>query len=82
VQLTYDLRYNVAYLRLREPATGVETRQVDDLLNIDIAPDGTLYGIEFLDARSQLFSNGGWLEVIDAALGESAKMEFPAPLPR
>ena len=51
MRLTYDPRYNVAYLRLHEKAEQVETIRVSDEINVDIAPDGTVYGIELLNAN-------------------------------
>jgi uncharacterized protein YuzE len=54
MKLTYDPRYNIAYLRLHEKAGQVETIRVGDQLNVDIAPDGTIYGIELLNANEQL----------------------------
>ena len=56
MKLTYDPRYNVAYLHLREKTAQVETIRVGEDLNIDLAPDGTVYGIEFLNAKEQLFT--------------------------
>ena len=56
MKLTYDPRYNIAYLRLREKAAGVETISASDSVNIDISPDGTLYGIELVNANEQLFT--------------------------
>lgn len=56
MKLTYDPRYNVAYLRLHEKKGEVETIHISDELNIDIAPDGTVYGIELLNANQQLKS--------------------------
>ena len=54
MKLTYDPRYNVAYLQLQETANDVKTLQISDDLNIDIAPDGKVLGIEFLNANEQL----------------------------
>jgi uncharacterized protein YuzE len=54
MKLTYDQRYNIAYLRLHEKVGQVETVQVSDQVNVDVAPDGTVYGIEFLNANEQL----------------------------
>lgn len=54
MSLTYDPTHNVAYLRFREKTTGVETISVSDELNVDLAPDGTIYGIELLNANQQL----------------------------
>ena len=54
MKLTYDPQHNVAYLRLHERPAHVETIHVSDELNIDLAPDGTIYGIELLSANEQL----------------------------
>ena len=54
MQLTYDPRYNIAYLRLKETEIQVETIKITDSVNLDLAPDGTLYGIELLNANEQL----------------------------
>lgn len=70
MKLTYDPRHNVAYLRLREKSAEVETIRVSDELNVDITPDGTVYGIELLDANAQLgAADGGRLVVVDEAAG-------------
>ena len=54
MQLTYDPRYNIAYLRLHAKTSEVETIHVSDEINVDLAPDGTVYGIELLNANAQL----------------------------
>ena len=54
MKLSYDPRYNIAYIRLREKTGEVETIRVSDELNVDLAPDGTVYGIELLNANEQL----------------------------
>lgn len=46
MKLTYDPARNIAYLRLRPMGTDIETIRVSDELNVDIAPDGSVYGIE------------------------------------
>ena len=48
MKITYDPRYDIAYIRLQVRTAEVETIKVSDELNIDIAPDGTVYGIELL----------------------------------
>lgn len=76
MQLTYDPRYNIAYLQLHEKTEQVETIHISDELNIDIAPDGTVYGIELLNANVQLGAEDqGKLIVINEALGE--RQEIP-----
>lgn len=70
MKLTYDPRHNVAYLCFQHKTAEVETIRVSDSLNVDIAPDGTVYGIELLDANRQLFAHGdGTLVVIDESAG-------------
>jgi len=54
MKLNYDPDHNIAYLRLRPRGTEVETIRVSDELNVDLAPDGSVYGIELLDANEQL----------------------------
>jgi uncharacterized protein YuzE len=77
VQLSYDPRRNIAYLRLREPdGSRVETIQLSDEVNVDLAPDGTLYGIELLNANARLHASDGGV-VIDEVAGR--RVEVPSP---
>ncbi len=61
MKLTYDPKHNVAYLRFHEKVAEVTTLKVSDELTIDIAPDGTIYGIELLNANAQLAEDEGKL---------------------
>lgn len=71
MKLTYDPRRNIAYIRLQEKAGDVETIRVSDALNVDLAPDGTVYGFELLNANEQLQAgDDGSLIVINEASGE------------
>lgn len=54
MRLSYDPKYNIAYIKLKEEDTDVETIRISDELNIDISPDGKVYGIELLNANEQL----------------------------
>ena len=77
MKLTYDPRYNIAYIRLQEKTAQVETIRVSDELNVDIAPDGTVYGIELLNANAQLFSvDEGKLVLVNEALGGSREVDL------
>ncbi len=77
MKLTYDPRYNIAYIRLQEKKAEVETIRISDELNVDVAPDGTVYGIELLNANSQLFTEDqGKLVVINEALGGSQELKL------
>ena len=75
MRFTYDPRYNVAYIRFHKKNTEVETIRISDELNVDIAPDGTIYGIELLNANEQLNSEDmGKLLVINEATGEEKEL--------
>ena len=72
MKLTYDLRYNIAYLRFQEKTAQVETLHLSDELNVDMAPDGTVYGIEMLNADQQLRAeDNGNLVIVNEALAQS-----------
>ena len=74
MELTHDRQHNVAYIRLRPKNGQVETIRVSDELNIDVAPDGTVYGIELLNANEQL----GSLLVLDPDSDRRREIELPA----
>ena len=76
MKLSYDPRHNVAYIRLRARTEEVETIQVSDELSVDLAPDGTVYGIELLNANEQLRAGDqGRLVVVDQA-GEERTLDL------
>ena len=54
MKLSYDARRNIAYIRLRPEIAGVETIRVNDELAVDMTSDGSVYGIELLNANEQL----------------------------
>ena len=54
MRLTFDPKYNIAYIRLRPKRGKVRTVAVSDELNVDLAADGSIYGIELLNANEQL----------------------------
>jgi len=54
MEISYDAGYNIAYIRLREKSREIETIKVSDELNVDISPDGKIYGLELMNANEQL----------------------------
>ncbi len=75
MKLTYDRDRNIAYLRLRPKGGEVETIRVSDELNVDIAPDGSVYGIELLNANEQLrAADGGKLVLVDEVKGKESAL--------
>ena len=70
MKLTIDPEANAAYMQLRERTGDLETVCVSDELNVDLLPDGTVYGIEFLNARQQLDERGGFT-IVNRASGKT-----------
>ena len=79
MRLTYNPRRNVAYTRLRPHAAEVETIRVSDEINVDLAPDGAVAGIELLNPNEQSrASDDGRLVVMDEAEGREFSVALPA----
>ena len=78
MKLSYDPRHNIAYLYLLDKKLEVETIRVTDELNVDVAPDGTIYGIELLNANEQLAGlMPGKLVLENEETGETAEVGLP-----
>jgi uncharacterized protein YuzE len=77
MRFTYDPRYNIAYIRFQPKSSEVEAIKVSDELIVDMAPDGTLYGIELLNANEQLQrEDEGRLLVANEATGEQVEVQL------
>jgi uncharacterized protein YuzE len=75
MKLTYDPTYNIAYIHFKEKQTEIDSIHISDELIIDIAPDGTIYGIELLNANEQLqIGDTGKLLMINESTGERAEL--------
>ena len=75
MKLIYDLKHNIAYIRFYEKRAAVDTIRLSDAVNIDIAPDGTVFGIELLNANDQLQAeDGGRVIIINKAAGKKQEM--------
>lgn len=75
MKLIYDPRHNIAYLRLHEKTAQVETLRLSDEINVDLAPDGTVYGIELLNANQQMLSEDeGKFVIVNEALGNTLEL--------
>jgi uncharacterized protein YuzE len=75
MRFTYDPKYNIAYLKFQEKSAGVQTLKISDELNIDLASDGTIYGIEMLNANEQIIrQDEGKFLVINEVTGEKAEV--------
>jgi hypothetical protein len=56
----------------------METVRSSDELNVDLAPDGTVYGIELLNTNAKLHAaDGGCFIVVDEVAGRRVKVRLP-----
>jgi len=79
MKLTYDLRHNTAYLRICEKPTTVETVHISDEMNVVVALDGTVCGIEFLKAQQQLAgTDQGQFVFVNEAKGDQRQVPLGA----
>ncbi len=77
MHLSYDPVHNIAYLGLREPAGAqVKTIRVSDEVNVDLAADGSVCGIELLNVNAQLRAADRGRLVLDLA---ERHLEVPLP---
>ena len=75
MKLSYDPRYNIAYIRFHEKRAQVETVKISEDLNVDMAPDGSIYGVELLNASEKLQrEDDGKLIVINEATGTKTEV--------
>lgn len=78
MRITYDPEANAAYITLTDRTGELETHIINDDINIDVLPDGSLYGIELLDANRQLNSDDGTLTVLNQLTGEELRINLTA----
>jgi uncharacterized protein YuzE len=75
MKFTYDRRYNVGYISFKKKQNDAESVRVSDELVVDLAPDGTVYGIELLNANEQLkCEDTGELVVINEETEQGSKL--------
>ena len=74
MEISYDKKYNIAYIKIQEKTSKVLTIILSDEVNIDISPDGKIYGIELLNAKDQLVSKDNELFFIDIETGRKTKI--------
>jgi len=77
MKFTYDPRYNIAYIRFSEKQAEAESIRLSDELVVDMAPGGTVYGIELLNANEQLQREDmGELIVVNEATGKHTELSL------
>ena len=76
MEMSFDPKYNIAYIRFRPKIRGLESIRISDELIVDIAPDGSVYGIELLNANEQLDLEHGKLKLINKTTGEKVDLRL------
>jgi uncharacterized protein YuzE len=74
LEISYDKKYNIAYIKIQEKTSKVETITLSDEIDIDISPDGKIYGIELLNANDHLKSQDNELVFTDMVTGKKIKI--------
>lgn len=78
MKIKFDPKYNIAYISFKDKTENVNSIKLSDDIIVDISPDGTLYGIELLNAQEQL-QEGKWknLTLINENTGAQKTVELP-----
>ena len=77
MKISYDPKYNIAYIKFRDKQKAVKTLSLSDEINVDIASDGKVYGIELLNANLQLqMTKRNEFTVTDDSTGKSTSVSF------
>ena len=78
MELTYDPKYNIAYIRFRPKSSDVESIKISDEFLVDMGSDGVIYGIELLNANEQLQREGeANLVVLNKGTGKRLSVSLP-----
>jgi len=70
LEISYDKKYNIAYIKIQEKTSKVKTITLSGEVNLDISPDGKIYGIELLNANDQLKTRDNELVFTDMVTGK------------
>ena len=77
MKITYDPKFNIAYVAMKSKPVEVNSIKLSDDLVVDMAPDGTIYGFELLNANEQLKkSDNGKLLFINQLSGHEQQIEI------
>jgi uncharacterized protein YuzE len=78
MRISVNRKLNVAYVHLQDDPDTVETKRLSEDLLMDVGPDGTICGLELLNACEQLRSADlAELEVENEDSGETTRVSLP-----
>ncbi len=73
MKVIVDHKYNVAYIRFKEKTGTVNSIKLSDDLVLDLSPDGSIYGLELLNAKEQLDDH---LTLINSITGKVEELKI------
>lgn len=77
MRITYDSSVNAAYITIGEKKGDLETHEIGEGVLVDINSDGSLYGIELLNAKEQFAqTDDGFVVLTDIANGNEVRLRI------
>ena len=64
MKITYDPQVDAVYIRFVDAPTQVTTQRLSEDVAVNYSPDGTIVGIEILDASHYVFESGSERKVL------------------
>ena len=77
MKFSYDPQHNIAYIQFQKKSSEIESLKISDELIVDLAPDGTVYGIELLNANVQIGRDDARIFLI---VNEATGQEVDVPI--
>ena len=78
MQVEYDIKYNIGYIKFKEKPEKVTSLKISEDLIVDMAADGSIYGIELLNLKDQLFADQTTeLILFNENTGNKKEIELP-----
>ena len=78
MKITYDPKYNIAYILLKEKTDKVNSIKISEEMIIDMADYCSIYGVELLNSNEQLNNaHDGKFEIINLLTGNTQDFLLP-----
>jgi uncharacterized protein YuzE len=79
MKVEFDIKYNIGYIKFKEKHEQVTSLRISEDLVIDLSADGSIYGIELLNLKEQLFGDHAMeLELYNENSGNRKQVELPS----
>jgi len=75
MHMTYNPEHNIGYIRFKEKQGQVaQTICLSSDVNVDMSSDGTIYGIELLNANEQLGADGAFMQFVNTTTNKTQEI--------